>query len=322
MARLVVTARLPDPTCVERLRDAGHDVLARDDAQPASPDELLALTEGRDGMLCLPVDRVDAAFLDARPSVRWVANFGVGVDNVDLPAAAARGVAVANTPDVLTEAVADHALALILATLRRVPEGDRMVRDGRWTGFQTDLLLGRDLAGAIVGLVGLGRIGMAVARRLVHGFGVTALYTRRGDAGAAERELGLRRASLDDLLRHADVVCVQVPLTAETRGLIGARELGLMRDGAVLVNIARGPVVDEDALVDALRTGRISAGLDVFAAEPIGAGHPLCALDNVVLTPHIASAAASARSAMGHLAVDNLLAMAAGREPPAPVTAG
>ena len=319
MARLAVTARLSDPEAVERLRSAGHDVSVRDDPHPAGPAELRALAAGRQGILCLPADRIDAELLDACDAVRWVSNHAVGTDNVDLDAAARRGVAVANTPGVLDDAVADLCVALVLAAGRRVAEGDRLVRSGGWTGFSTDLLLGLDLAGATAGLVGLGGIGRAVARRLVAGFGMHGLYAARGRHPERERELGVEHAALDDLLRAADVVTLHVPLTDETRGLIGARELALMRPGAVLVNISRGPIVDGRALVTALREGRIAAGLDVFDEEPLAAGHPLTGLPNVVLTPHIASAGRLTRSRMANLAVDNLLAMAAGRRPPSPV---
>jgi glyoxylate reductase len=251
--------------------------------------------------------------------VRWVSNHAVGTDNVDLAAAAERGVAVANTPGVLDDAVADLCVGLALAAARRIAEGDRLVRAGGWTGFSTDLLLGLDLAGATAGLIGLGGVGRAVARRLVAGFGMRGLYAARHPHPDDERDLGVERAALDDLLRAADLVTVQVPLTDETRGMIGERELALMGPGAVLVNVSRGPVVDERALAAALREGRIAAGLDVFDQEPIGADHPLASLPNAVLTPHIASAGRRTRDAMAALAVDNLLAMAAGERPPAPV---
>jgi glyoxylate reductase len=318
VARLAVTARLSDPAAVERLRAAGHDVAVRDDPRPAPADELRGLAAGRDGLLCLPADRVDGALLDAA-GLRWVANHAVGTDNVDLAAASARGVAVTNTPGVLEEATADLCVALVLAAARRVAEGDRLVRSGGWTGFATDLLLGLDLAGATAGLVGLGGVGRAVARRLVAGFGMRGLYAARGPHPDDEAALGVAPAALDDLLGAADAVTIHVPLTDATRGLIGARELALMRPGAVLVNVSRGPVVDEAALVAALAEGRISAGLDVFDEEPLAPGHPLVALPNVVLTPHIASAGRATRARMAGLAVDNLLAMSAGRRPPTPV---
>jgi glyoxylate reductase len=321
MARLAVTARLSDPAAVDRLQAAGHDVAVRNDPRPAGPAELLDLAGSREGLLCLPADRIDAAFLDAS-GVRWVSNHAVGTDNVDLAAAAARGVAVANTPGVLDDAVADACVALALAAARRVAEGDRLVRSGEWTGFSTDLLLGLDLAGATAGLVGLGGVGRAVARRLVAGFGMRGLYAARGRHPGLERTLAVEHAALDDLLRASDLVTLHVPLTPETRGLIGARELALMRPGGVLVNVSRGPVVDEAALVEALSEGRLAAGLDVYDREPLPAGHPLTRLPNVVLTPHIASAGRHTRDRMAALAVDNLLAMADGLRPPGPVVWG
>jgi glyoxylate reductase len=319
VARLLVTARLSDSGAVQRLRAAGQDVLVRDDPRPATPTELHRLAAGRDGVLCLPADRIDAAFLDACSSVRFVSNHAVGTDNIDLAAASARGVGVTNTPGVLDEAAADLCVGLVLAAGRRVAEGDRLVRAGRWQGFATDLLLGVDLHGATVGLVGVGGVGRAVARRLVSGFDMRGRYLARSRHPELERQLGIEPATLDELLRSADVVTLHLPLTAETRGLIGARELARMRSGAVLVNVSRGAIIDERALVTVLRTGRIAAGLDVFEDEPLPPGHPLAELENVVLTPHIASAGRIARSRMAHLAADNLLAMAEGRRPPNPV---
>jgi glyoxylate reductase len=320
VARLLVTARLSDRGAVERLRAAGHDVLEREDPRPAPPAELRRLAADRDGLLCMPADRIDAAFLDACPSVRFLANHAVGTDNIDLAAAEARGVAVANTPGVLNDATADLCVGLVLAAGRRIAEGDRLIRAGGWEGFATDLLLGVDLHGATVGLVGVGGIGAAVARRLVGGFGMRGRYLARSRHPELERELGIAPASLDEVLAEADVVTLHVPLSDETRGLIGARELARMRPGAVLVNVSRGAIIDEGALMAELRTGRIAAGLDVFEDEPLPRDHPLTGLENVVLTPHIASAGRVARSRMAHLAVDNLLAMAAGLRPPAPVT--
>jgi glyoxylate reductase len=251
--------------------------------------------------------------------VRFVANHAVGTDNIDLAAAAARGVAVTNTPGVLDDATADLCVGLVLAAGRRVAEGDRLVRAGRWEGFATDLLLGVDLHGATVGLVGVGGVGSAVAQRLVGGFGMRGRYLARSRHPELERRLGIEPATLDELLDGADVVTLHLPLTDETRGLIAAPELARMRSGAVLVNVSRGAIIDERALVTVLRTGRIAAGLDVFEDEPLPPGHPLTELENVVLTPHIASAGRIARSRMAHLAAENLLAMAEGRRPPTPV---
>jgi len=244
--------------------------------------------------------------LELFPSLRLIANFGVGYDRIDVAACAARGVAVANTPGVLDAATADLAMALILASRRRVVEGDRLVRAGRWSGSWADSFLGEELSGATLGIVGLGRIGQAVARR-ARGFELRVLYTRRRDEPT---DLGERR-ELDDLLRESDVVTIHVPRTPETVGLIDARRLALLRDGACIVNTARGDVVDEEALVRELVSGRIDAGLDVFAHEP-EVPAALLDLPNVVLTPHLGSATTQAREAMTRLVVDNIQALERG----------
>ena len=234
------------------------------------------------------------------PDLRLVANYGVGHDNVDVGACRERGIAVTNTPGVLDAAVADLTLALILACRRHLVESDRFVRDGRWRrGWARPELLGRDLAGSTLGLVGMGRIGSEVARR-GEAFGMRVVYHRRGD--------GL---PLDELLRSSDVVSLHVPLTPDTRGLLSRERLTLLQDGATLVNTARGPIVDEAALVDELVSGRISAGLDVFLDEP-HIPEPLFGLPNVVLTPHIASATVETRAAMTRVLVDNVLAFLGG----------
>jgi glyoxylate reductase len=244
--------------------------------------------------------RVDDAVLDLLPDLRLVANYGVGYDKVDVAACRARGVAVTNTPGVLDAAVADLTMALVLACLRRVVAGDRLIREGRWRrGWAQPDLLGRDLAGATLGIVGLGRIGSAVARR-AEAFELRVVHHRRSGGLA-----------LDDLLRQADVVSLHVPLSAETTGLLSRERLALLRDGATLVNTARGAVVDEEALVDELVSGRIWAGLDVFVHEP-QVPERLLGLRNVVLTPHVGSATAETRAAMTRVVVDNLLAAARG----------
>jgi lactate dehydrogenase-like 2-hydroxyacid dehydrogenase len=253
--------------------------------------------------------------LDLLPALRVVANFGVGYDRIDVAACAAHGIVVTNTPGVLDEATADFAFALLLATRRMVVEGDRFLRAGRWRGSWSEGGggLAGELHGSTLGIVGLGRIGSAVARR-AHGFGLRVLYTRRL---RAESDLGERR-ELDALLAESDLVSIHVPLTEETEGLIDARRLGLLRDGASIVNTARGEIVDEPALVAELVSGRIRAGLDVFAHEPKVPAE-LLDLPNVVLTPHIGSATRQTREAMTRLAVDNLLAVERGEPPLTPV---
>jgi glyoxylate reductase len=250
---------------------------------------------------------------DLLPNLRIVANFGVGYDRIDATACAERGIRLTNTPGVLDRATADLAFALVLATRRRLVEGDRLVRSGAWSGSWSEGILAEELSGSTLGIVGLGRIGSEVARR-ARGFDLRVLYTQRT---VVATDLAEFRA-LDELLRDADIVTLHVPLTPETDGLVDSRRLALLRDGACLVNTARGEIVDEQALVSELVVGRIRAGLDVFADEP-NVPPELLGLANVVLTPHLGSATRQAREAMTRLVVDNLLAVERGDLPLTPV---
>jgi glyoxylate reductase len=263
------------------------------------------------GVLIVANESVD---LDAFPSVRLVANYGVGYDRIDVEACAARGIVVTNTPGVLDDATADLAFALILAARRQVVEGDRFVRAGDWTGSWSEGTLAEEVTGSTLGIVGLGRIGSAVARR-ASGFDLRVLYTRRLRAGS---DLGEFR-DIDAVFEESDIVTVHAPLTPETQGLVDARRLALLKDGACFVNTARGEIVEEEALVRELVSGRIRAGLDVFADEP-NVPRELLDLPNVVLTPHLGSATRQTREAMTRLAVDNLLAVERGGPPLTPVT--
>jgi glyoxylate reductase len=265
-------------------------------------------------------ETIDSRTLELFPRLRIVANYGVGYDDIDVAACAARGVAVTNTPGVLDAATADLTMALLLAARRRVAEGDVFVRAGRWgTEWVATELLGDEVSGATLGIVGLGRIGRAVARR-ARGFDMRILYTQRHRLPEAEeRGLAAEYRDLDDLVAEADIVTLHVPLSAETNRLIDARRLALMRPGACLVNAARGAIVDEPALVDALVAGRIRAGLDVFVDEP-RVPSELLGLPNVVLTPHVGSATRATREAMTRVLVDNLLAAERGEPLPNPVT--
>ena len=264
---------------------------------------------------------VDAALLDAAgPGLRVVANFAVGYDNVDVTACEQRGVVVTNTPDVLTNATAELTVALMLATARRLGEGERLVRAGGWTGWEPGQLLGRELSGATVGIVGLGRIGTRVAQ-LLQGFEVELLYTARSRRPDAERRLGARHAGLDDLLARSDFVTLHVPLSPATRHLIDRRRLEQMKRGAILVNTARGGLVDAGALAGAIGEGHLGgAGLDVYEQEP-RVPPALAELEQVVLAPHIGSATATARDAMARLVADNVIAVLEGRAPLTPVAA-
>ena len=304
--KVLATRRYPGPA---------FDELADVEVAPFS--ELTAPRPGIEALIA-GNETVDDALLDLLPDLRLVANYGVGYDRVDVAACGARGVTVTNTPGVLDAATADLAFALLLAAQRRVVAGDGMIRAGGWRGGWADQTLATEVTGSTLGVVGLGRIGAAVARR-ARGFDMRVLYTRRTRlAPEAERGLGVEYRELDDLLAEADAVSLHVPRTPETEGLIDARRLALLRDGACLVNTARGEIVDEQALVRELVSGRIRAGLDVFAQEP-HVPEELLGLDNVVLTPHVGSATTTARHAMTRLAVDNVLAVAAGRPPLTPV---
>src|SRR3954447_12611484 len=263
MARVYVTGDLPGGA-LDRLRAAHEVELWAGSQRP--PRHALA---GHEALLTMVVDPVDGETIAASPDLRAIANYGVGTDNVDLAAATERGIPVGNTPDVLTETTADLAFALMLAAARRITEADRYVRDGRWVGWQPDLLLGHDLHTATLGIVGYGRIGRAVARR-AQGFGMTVIH-------------GI---PLDELLERSDFVSLHAPLTPQTRGLIGAAELERMKPTAILVNTARGPMVDTDALAEALRNGTIAgAGLDVTDPEPLPVDHPLLRAPNLVVAP-------------------------------------
>ncbi len=307
MATVHVSASLPGDA-VDRLR-AEHDVTVGAGLGDA------------DAWVALLTDRIDATALTRSPRLKIVANVAVGVDNVDLDACRARGIIVSNTPGVLTEATADLTFGLILAACRRIAEGDRLVRNGRWTGWSPTFLMGTRVHGATLGIVGLGRIGQAVARR-ARGFGMRVLYTQRTALSSEhERALGATYTPLDDLVAASDIVSIHCPLTAETRGLVSAARLRRMKLGSVLVNASRGPIVDEAALAAALASGPLgAAGLDVYENEPHV--HPaLLERPNVVLSPHIASADRPTREAMARMAADNVLAVLAGRRAPNPVGA-
>jgi glyoxylate reductase len=271
---------------------------------PPPHEELRARTAGADALICLLTDRVDADLIGAAPNLRVISNLAVGYDNIDVAAASARGIAVGNTPGVLTETTADLAFALLLAAARRITEGDRFVRDGKWKTWDPSLLLGYDVHGATLGIVGFGAIGQAVARR-ARGFEMRVLYNTRSPNDTP----GATAVRLDDLLRQSDIVSLHAPLTPQTQHLIGERELQLMKPTAILINTARGPLVDQPALVRALTEGWIAAaGLDVAEVEPIPPDDPLLLAPNCVLLPHMGSASHATRARMADMAVDNVLA--------------
>jgi glyoxylate reductase len=309
LARVLVTRRLP-PGGLDPLVDAGHELLRRDD-RPFTHEEIVDTAPDVDAIVCLLTDRIDAAVLVAgAPRLKVVANVAVGYDNIDVATAAAHGVVVCNTPGVLDETTADLAFLLILAAARRAWEAESELRAGTWPGWAIEQHLGRDVHGAVLGVVGFGRIGQAVARR-ASGFGMEVLHHTRHDTG-----LPGWQGDLDRLLADSDIVTLHVPLTDETRHLIDARCLRLMKPDAVLVNTSRGPVVDEEALATALEDGVIfAAGLDVFEREP--EVHPrLLAAPRTVLFPHIGSASVATRTRMTQVAAENVVAALAGRTPP------
>ena len=297
--RVVVTHPVPPPA-LELLVASGHDVEVGPSEDPYTPRQLAELVAGADGILSLLVDPIDGAIMEAAgPQLKVISNFAVGHDNIELPAAAVRGIKVGNTPDVLTQAAAEHTFALILAVARRVVEGDRIVREGRFRRWGPSFLLGTELRGKTIAVVGAGRIGEAVAAIGEDGFGMLVERVGRGELGGA--------------LPRADIVTLHVPLREETHHLIGARELERMKPHAILVNTSRGPVVDEAALVEALRAGLIGgAGLDVYEREP-DLVEGLAELENVVLAPHTASATVEARTAMSRRAAENVIAALDGR---------
>jgi glyoxylate reductase len=290
-----------------------------DSSDPIPRHRLLLEAATAAGLLTLLTERVDDELLAVAPHLRVVANMAVGYDNVDVAAARARGVIVTNTPGVLTETSAEFAFALILATARRLKAAMRWVERGQWTTWDPLLLLGRDLDGATLGLVGYGRIAAAVARR-AHGIGMRLAYHSRHPHPEDEAHYGMQRLDLDDLLRRSDVVSLHVPLTPATHRLISRRELSLMKPSAFLINTARGGVLDQDALHEALVGGIIAgAALDVTEPEPLPADHPLVLLDTCLVVPHLASASVATRTRMAMLAAENLVAVLEGSPPLTPV---
>ena len=317
--RVLVTRVIPDAG-LDLVREA-CDVDLWDDELPPPRDELLRRVGGVDGLLSLLTDRVDDELLDAAgPQLKVVSNFAVGFDNIDVPALTRRRIPAGNTPGVLTETTADLAFALLMAAARRIPESVDYVRDGRWKTWGPMLLMGVDIHGATLGIVGFGRIGREMARR-GRGFGMNVLYHDVHPATPEEEaELGARRVEMDELLRDADFISLHVNLTDETNHLIDADALRAMKPTAVLVNTSRGPVVDPGALEAALREGEIfAAGLDVTEPEPLPADHPLVALPSCIVVPHIASASRVTRDRMAEMAAANLVAGLRGERLPTPI---
>jgi len=312
---VAVTRDIPDAG-LDLVR-ASCDLRLWEKEMPPTPAELDALLDGVDGVLTLLDDKITAEVLDAHPAITVVSNYAVGYDNIDVAAATARGVAVCNTPDVLNAATAEMSFALLMAAARRITEAKDYIREGRWHTWGPRVLLGQNVVGATLGIVGFGRIGKRLAH-MASGFDMTLLVHSRTEDPEAARAYDATYVPLDELLRRADFVSLNVALTPETYQMIGKRELELMKPTAILVNAARGRVVDTNALVEALQNGTIAAaGLDVSDPEPLPADHPLVHLPNCVIAPHIASATVETRDNMATMAARNLVAVLHGERPEA-----
>jgi gluconate 2-dehydrogenase len=318
----VLVARAIYPETLARLQ-THFTVEANPDDEVWTADELSRRLQGKAGALTTGSERIDAAVLDAHPQLRVVANMAVGYNNLDIAAFDARGVLATNTPDVLTETTADFGFALMMAAARRMAESEHFLRAGHWTKWRYDMFAGSDVHGATLGILGMGRIGQAIARRGALGFGMPVIYHNRSRLPAEqEQPIGARYVDKATLLKEADHLVLVLPYSASSHHAIGAAELAQMKPTATLTNVARGGIVDDAALAEALRSRRIAAAaLDVFEGEP--AVHPtLLTVSNVVLTPHIASATERTRRAMADLAADNLIAALSGQTPPSPVNPG
>jgi glyoxylate reductase len=314
LSKVVVTRR-PPGNAIERVRQVA-DVWRWPENRAVPPEVLAAEVVDAVGVFSMLTDTIDTTLLDVAPELQVVSNMAVGIDNIDLAACADRGIAVGHTPDVLTDSTADIAWLLVMASTRRMQEGIDLVRAGEWKQWDPEGLLGHDVSRSTLGIIGMGRVGQAIAMRAL-GFDMDVMYTARSPKPTVETHLGARRVPLDQLLATSDHVVVAVPLTSDTRHLIGERELAMMKPTANLVNIARGPVVDTDALYEALSTGTIRcAGLDVTDPEPLPPDHKLLTLNNCTVIPHTGSSTWRTRTAMADLAADNLIAALTGEAMP------
>lgn len=309
-----ITREIPE-AAVAKIRERCEVSMWNREDEPVPQDELASHIREADGILTLLTDTIDESLLEKAERLKVISNLAVGYNNIDVGAASRRGIVVTNTPDVLTEATADLTFALLMATARRLVEASDFLRQGKWKTWSPMLLTGRDVFGATMGIIGMGRIGEGLARR-AGGFGMKVLYHNRNRKPEAEQRLGLQYADLPTLLKESDYVCIMTPYTKETHGLIGKAELSMMKKTAILINTARGGIVDEAALYEALKSGEIwAAGLDVFEQEPVPLSHPLLQLPNVVTLPHIGSASVETRLKMADVAAENLLRVLSG-EPP------
>ncbi|MCM3080211.1 2-hydroxyacid dehydrogenase [Brevibacillus invocatus] len=309
-----ITRRIPDST-LEKISEVCQVEMWEEEDVPVPRDVLEEKIENIDGLFCLLTETIDEALLQKAKQLKVISNMAVGYNNIDLDAATEKGIFVTNTPGVLTETTADLTFALLMATARRIVEASDFLREGSWKTWSPMLLTGQDVYGATLGIIGMGRIGESLAKR-AKGFDMRILYHNRSRKEEAEKTWGIEYADLDSLLRESDFVCVMTPYTEETRNLIGERELSLMKNSAILINTARGGIVNEAALYEALKQNKIwAAGIDVFEQEPVSPDHPLLTLPNVVTLPHIGSASIQTRTRMAELAAANLIQGVMGKPP-------
>lgn len=314
MDKIFITRKLPDEV-VNPLREKFDVTMWHSDEISMTYDEIKSQAKDAHALWTVLSDKVDRALIESLPNLKVISNLAVGYNNIDVEAAKERGIIVTNTPGVLTETTADLAFSLLLATARRVTEAERDLRAGKWISWSPMQLTGMDVFGATLGIIGMGRIGEAVARR-AKGFDMKVLYHNRSRKIEAEEQFGFTYVELDALLQESDFIVLLTPLTAETKGLIGERELNLMKETAAIINVARGGIIDEKALYDALTTNKIwAAGLDVFEVEPVPLDHPLLSLPNVTVLPHIGSASIRTRMAMMQMNADDIKAVLENKEP-------
>ncbi|WP_273851546.1 2-hydroxyacid dehydrogenase [Guptibacillus spartinae] len=316
--KVYLTRKLPDEI-INQLSEKCELRMWSSEEEPVPRAVLEREIQEVDGLFCMLTEEIDRSLLENASNLKVVANMAVGYNNIDISAAKEKGVVVTNTPGVLTETTADLTFALLMATARRIPEASTYLRKGKWEAWSPMQLTGQDIHGSTLGIIGMGRIGEAVAKR-ARGFDMNILYHNRRRNQEAEDKLELQYAELDQLLKESDFVCVLTPLTAETKNLIGVKELRMMKKTGILINTARGGIVNEEALYHALKEEDIwAAGLDVFAEEPVSLQHPLLTLPNVVTLPHIGSASVTTRLKMAEVATENLLKVLDGEKPPHPV---
>lgn len=304
--KIVFTRKLPDPL-IERVKDDYEIVMWEKEEEPMPRERLLKEVEDADALFVTVSDQIDEELIESAPKLKVISTMAVGYDNIDIAAATKRGIPVGHTPGVLTEAVADFTFALLMATARRITEGEKVIRQNQWKSWGPFMLTGQSVYGATIGIIGMGRIGEAVARR-AKGFNMNILYHNRTRKPEAEAELGATYCSLEELLRQSDFVVLLAPATPETYHMIGKEQFDMMKESCVFINTSRGTNVDERALYEALKNKKIfAAGLDVFEKEPITSDHPLLELDNVICQPHIGSATIATRMKMANVAIDNII---------------